>query len=73
MSAQRYGPDETWPTHQKPYWNKILAVACQAGWTLNYIDAPHRFGVASCPAGEHTFSVDKTASGGETIHGRRQS
>ncbi len=66
MSAQRYGPDDTWPSHQKPYWNKALAEARQAGWTLTFVDAPHNFGVVSCPAGEHTFGVDQTAVGGET-------
>ena len=71
MSAQRYAPDETWPRHQKPYWNEVLRDARAAGWTLNYIDAPHRFGEVSCPGGEdgnrHSFMVDKTARGGETI------
>ncbi len=71
MSVQRYAPDETWPRHQKPYWNEVLSDARAAGWTLNYIDAPHRFGEVSCPGGDdgnrHSFSVDKTARGGETI------
>jgi hypothetical protein len=49
-----------------PYWNKALNEAREARWTLTYIDAPHTFGSVSCPAGEHTFSVDKTAKGGET-------
>jgi hypothetical protein len=64
------GPGETWPSHQKPYWNEALAEARAAQWTLNYIDAPHRFGVVSCPGGSdgsrHSFMVDKTAGGGET-------
>ncbi len=66
MNSRTYGPAQTWPTHQKPYWNKALGEARNAGWTLTYIDAPHSFGSVSCPAGEHTFSVDKTARGGET-------
>ena len=61
-----YAPTETWPEHQKPYWNEALAEARRAGWTLTYIGAPHKFGVVSCPQGEHTFLVDKTATGGET-------
>jgi hypothetical protein len=66
VTAQKYGPGDTWPSHQMPYWNKALAEARVAGWTLTYIDAPHLFAAVSCPAGEHTFSVDKTARGGET-------
>lgn len=69
MSVQ-YGPDETWPRHQRPFWNEALDEARSAGWTLKYVDAPHKFGVVSCPGGEdgarHTFMVDKTATGGET-------
>jgi len=69
VSAQ-YGPDETWPRHQKAFWNEALNEARSAGWTLKYVDAPHRFGIVSCPGGEdgtrHTFLVDKTAVGGET-------
>ena len=69
MSAY-YGPDETWPRHQKPYWNEALSAARTAGWTLKYIDAPHRFGDLFCPGGEDgvrcSFTVDKTAKGGET-------
>jgi hypothetical protein len=52
--------------HQKAFWNQALAEARQAGWTLTYINAPHRFGIVSCPKGQHTFDVDKTAGGGET-------
>lgn len=66
MSATEYGPDETWPSHQKPFWSEALAEARQAGWTLTFINAPHNFGVVRCPEGEHTFDVDKTARGGET-------
>jgi hypothetical protein len=66
VSARRFGPDDTWPSHQKPHWNKPLGEARRAGWTLTFIDAPHRFGVVSCPGGEHTFDVDQTATGGET-------
>jgi hypothetical protein len=61
-----FGPTDTWPTHQKPYWNKALKQAHDAGWSLKYLDAPHRFGIVSCPAGEHVFDVDKTARGAET-------
>ena len=39
---------------------------CAAGWTLTYIDAPHRFGVVHCPARQHSFQIDKTARGSET-------
>jgi hypothetical protein len=66
MTATKYGPDDTWPVHQKPFWNQTLSEARQAGWTLTYINAPHRFGSVACPAGQHTFDVDKTANGGET-------
>jgi hypothetical protein len=66
VSAPKYGPDETWPAHDKKYWHEPLAEAHRAGWTLTYIDAPHRFGVVSCPSGQHTFEVDKTATGAET-------
>lgn len=62
----RYGPDNTWPRHQKPYWKRVMAEARLAGWTLEYLDAPHAFGTVSCPSGEHTFMVDKTARGGES-------
>ena len=68
--STHYGPDDTWPRHQKPWWNEALAEARAAGWTLNHIDAPHRFGVVSCPSEDdgtrHSFMVDKTARGGET-------
>lgn len=63
---ERFGPDETWPQHQKPYWRSVLAEAREAGWTLTHVNAPHTFGVVTCPAGEHTFMVDGTARGGET-------
>lgn len=66
MSAPKYGPDDTWPAHQKPHWNAALAEARQARWTLTFVNAAHNFGVVSCPAGEHTFGVDQTARGGET-------
>ena len=69
MSAVHYGPGETWPQHQKSYWNDALAEARAAGWTLTYLNAPHRFGIVSCPGGDdgnvHSFEVDKTARGGE--------
>ncbi len=58
-----YGPDETWPTHKKAYWRAPLEQARAAGWTLHYVDAPHTFGTAACPAGEHTFKIDGTATG----------
>jgi hypothetical protein len=67
--STQYGPDETWPQHQKPFWKEVLTEARSAGWTLEYIGS-HRFGVVSCPGGEdgnrHTFKVDQTAVGGET-------
>jgi hypothetical protein len=66
MSAREYGPDDTWPSHEKKHWHEPLATARQAGWTLVYINAPHRFGVVYCSAREHSFTVDKTARGSET-------
>ena len=69
MSAERYGPSGTWPRHQKSYWNEALEEARAAGWMLTYLNAPHRFGIVSCPGGDdgnvHSFEVDKTAHGGE--------
>jgi signal transduction histidine kinase len=69
MSTQ-YGPGDSWPRHQKQWWNEALAATRAAGWTLNYIEAPHRFGTVSCPSKDddsrHSFMVDKTARGGET-------
>lgn len=68
--STHYGPGDSWPRHQKQWWNEALAEAHAAGWTLNYIDAPHTFGVVSCPSEDddtrHSFMVDKTARGGET-------
>jgi hypothetical protein len=68
--SAHYGPDESWPRHQKSWWNEALEEARAAGWTLNYIDAPHKFGVVFCPSEDdgarHSFMVDKTARGGET-------
>lgn len=66
MSAVKYGPNETWPSHEKKHWHDPLAAARQAGWTLTYVNAPHRFGIVSCPAKEHSFAVDQTAKGSET-------
>jgi hypothetical protein len=66
MSAVEYGPDDTWPSHDKKHWHEPLAAARRAGWTLIYINAPHRFGEVHCPAKEHSFMVDKTAKGSET-------
>ena len=66
MSATRYGPEDTWPSHDKKHWREPLEQARQAGWTLTYIDAPHLFGPVMCPGGEHRFDVDKTARGSET-------
>lgn len=67
MSVAEYGPGETWPTHQKPYWKDALKQARAAGWTLRHLGAPHWFGVVVCPTGDHSFSVDSTARGAETI------
>lgn len=67
MSATRYEPSDTWPEHDDKNCRTPLAEARRAGWTLTYINAPHRFGVVSCPAGEHTFAVGKTPRGSETI------
>ena len=71
MSKTQYGPGETWPRHQMPYWNVALAEARAAAWTLHYIDAPHCFGTVFCPGGDdgmrHSFKVDKTARGGESM------
>jgi hypothetical protein len=68
--STHYGPADSWPRHQKPWWSEALAEAHAAGWTLNYIDAPHTFGVVSCPSEDddtrHSFMIDKTARGGET-------
>ncbi len=66
MSAPKFGPDDTWPSHDKKHWHEPLAAARQAGWTLTYVNAPHRFGVVYCPARHHSFMVDKTARGAET-------
>lgn len=65
VSAKTYGPDVLWPEHQDKFWKKALAKARRAGWTLTYMNAPHRFGVVSCPAGQHTFDVGKTPRGSE--------
>lgn len=71
MSKTQYGPGETWPRHQMPYWNVTLAEARAAAWTLHYLDAPHCFGTVFCPGGDdgmrHSFKVDKTARGGESM------
>jgi len=68
--STHYGPGDSWPRHQKPWWNEALAEAHAVGWTLDYIGAPHTFGVVSCPSEDddtrHSFLVDKTARGGET-------
>jgi hypothetical protein len=42
----------------------MLKLAHDAGWSLT--TGGHGFGRLSCPAGEHTISVDGTAKGGET-------
>jgi len=55
--------DETWPEHDKPHWRKPMKQAQAAGWSLEYIDAPHLFGYAWCPGKQHKFKVDKTATG----------
>jgi hypothetical protein len=67
VSVSEFGPDDTWPSHQKPYWKVALKQARTAGWTLRYLGSSHWFGVVVCPAGEHTFGVDSTARGAETI------
>jgi hypothetical protein len=66
VTAPRYEPGDRWPSHEKGYWRQTLVEARRAGWTLTYIGAPHRFGMVSCPAGEHTFMVGKTGTGAET-------
>ncbi|MCW2608436.1 MAG: hypothetical protein JWO60_3129 [Frankiales bacterium] len=58
-----YQPSDTWPEHDKPHWRKPMQQAQAAGWRLEYIGAPHTFGHVICPAGEHKFKIDKTASG----------
>lgn len=67
MSAKTYRPDAIWPEHQDKCWREALGKARDAGWTLIYINAPHRFGVVSCPEAEHTFKVGKTPRGSETL------
>jgi hypothetical protein len=68
--STHYGSGDSWPRHQKPWWNEALAEAQVAGWTLDYVDAPHTFGIVFCPSMDdgvrHSFMVDKTARGGET-------
>lgn len=72
MSARLYGPDEPWPSSGFPsHFRDVMNEAKAAGWSLKHIDAPHRFGVMICPAGEghpqvHTFEIDRTAVGSET-------
>ena len=66
MSATRYGPEDSWPSHDKKHWHDPLAQARQSGWTLTYVNAPHLFGVVTCPGAEHRFDVDKTARNSET-------
>jgi hypothetical protein len=66
MSPPEYGQDDSWPSHEKKHWHEPLAAAHRAGWTLVYVNAPHRFGVVYCPEKEHSFAVDKTAKGSET-------
>jgi hypothetical protein len=69
-AGEASSPWAGWPRHQKQWWNEALGEARAAGWTLNHIDAPHRFGIASCPGEDddarHSFMIDKTARGGET-------
>ncbi|WP_182113130.1 hypothetical protein [Actinotalea sp. JY-7876] len=63
-----YGTEQRWPSHQKAYWREPLERARAAGWSLHYIDAPHLWGVVTCPGPEgeqHSFQVDCTASGAE--------
>lgn len=67
MGLTVYGPTERWPEHQKPYWKRALKQAREAGWSLHHLAAAHRFGVLTCPAGEHTVNVDQTARGAETV------
>jgi hypothetical protein len=66
VSAMTYGPDVIWPEHQDKFWREALATARRAGWTLKHLNAPHRFGVVSCPAEEHTFKVGMTPKSSET-------
>ncbi|MGL5823913.1 MAG: hypothetical protein ACRCYU_03600 [Nocardioides sp.] len=70
MSLVIYGPDASWPRHQKAYWNTALDAARARGWTYEYLGAAHKSGVLVCPAGEHTVTVDKTARGGECFAAR---
>ena len=68
--ASTYGPADTWPKHQFPFWNKALSETQSAGWSLRYVDAPHTFGYAYCPGADGvscSFMIDKTARGGETF------
>ena len=66
-----YGPADTWPKHQFPFWNKALSEAQSAGWSLRFVDAPHTFGYAHCPGGADgfpcSFMIDKTARDSETF------
>ena len=66
VSAKTYGPDVIWPEHQDKFWREALARARRAGWTLKYLNAPHCFGVVSCPAEDHTFKVGMTPKSSET-------
>lgn len=65
MSLTVYGPDDTWPTHQKPWWKPVLGLARDAGWSYEYLNAPHKAGDLICPASEHVITVDKTAGGSD--------
>ena len=60
--SRRYGPGDTWPRHQKPWWNEALAEAQAAGWDADYIDAPHKFGV---------FSARARTTAAAQFHGRQ--
>lgn len=66
MTAQNYGPQETWPQHQNKFWRGPLDEARKAGWSLRHLPTGHDWGFVSCPAGECTMQVDRTATGSET-------
>lgn len=63
--TDKLGPGDTWPSPKKPYWRKPMDQARDAGWSFDRVDAPHTLGWAWCPAHEHSFKVDSTASGAE--------
>lgn len=62
---ERYGPDDKWRKHPKPWFRDVFDLARGYGWSLEY-KSDHGAYLLICPAGDCIEPVFSTGRGGES-------